>query len=89
VQALDTGAFVTPIDVWVLYGVEWLEGRRCPSTIQDRKSGGIRPTVPGRSVAARPRRLIAVAHHNKIAHRDGMTAPKTCSSSTKATGSAR
>jgi serine/threonine-protein kinase len=73
VQALDVGAFVTPAGVWVPYLVlEWLEGQTLAEHLQDRKKAGDPPyTVPEAIRLLEPAaRALAVAHQNKIAHRD-------------------
>ena len=73
VQALDVGAFVTPAGVWVPYLVlEWLEGQTLAEHLQARKKAGDPPyTVPEAIHLLEPAaRALAVAHQNKIAHRD-------------------
>ncbi|MEP7125466.1 MAG: protein kinase, partial [Byssovorax sp.] len=73
VQALDVGAFVTLAGVWVPYLVlEWLEGQTLAEHLQDRKKQGDPPyTVPEAIRLLEPAaRALAVAHQNKIAHRD-------------------
>jgi serine/threonine-protein kinase len=73
VQALDVGAFVTPAGVWVPYLVlEWLEGQTLAEHLQARAKAGEPPyTVPEAIRLLEPAaRALAVAHQNKIAHRD-------------------
>lgn len=73
VQALDVGAFVAPNGVWVPYLVlEWLEGETLGELIKGRTTS----TQPGMSAAEAiallepAARALAVAHAQKIAHRD-------------------
>ncbi len=72
-QALDVGAFVTPAGLWVPYLVlEWLEGKTLAEHLQERKKAGAPPyTVAEAIKLLEPAaRALAVAHQNKIAHRD-------------------
>jgi len=73
VQALDVGAFTTPSERWVPYLVlEWLEGQTLGAVLKQREERG----EGGMSVAAAiellgpAARALAIAHQQKIAHRD-------------------
>jgi eukaryotic-like serine/threonine-protein kinase len=73
VQALDVGAFTTPAGIWVPYLVlEWLEGETLAEFLRNRKENdqggmGLAEAVRLLDPAAR---ALAVAHGQKIAHRD-------------------
>ncbi|MFO0550269.1 MAG: SUMF1/EgtB/PvdO family nonheme iron enzyme [Polyangiaceae bacterium] len=73
VQALDVGAFNAPSGVWVPYLVmEWLEGTTLAQHLKDRENEhtigmGIMEAIELLEPAAR---ALAVAHAQKIAHRD-------------------
>jgi eukaryotic-like serine/threonine-protein kinase len=73
VQALDVGAFVTGAGAWVPYLVmEWLEGETLAQFLRRRSERG----APGMPVAEAlglldpAARALAVAHTQKVAHRD-------------------
>ena len=73
VQALDVGAFVTPAGLWVPYLVlEWLEGETLAEHLQARKKAGAPPYALAEAIKLLEpaARALAVAHQNKIAHRD-------------------
>ena len=73
VQALDVGAFITPAGLWVPYLVlEWLEGKTLAEHLQDRSKAGDPPYSVAEAVKLLEpaARALAVAHQNKIAHRD-------------------
>jgi serine/threonine-protein kinase len=73
VQALDVGAFVTKSGTWVPYLIlEWLEGQTLGELLKDREKQGQRGlTVAETLVLLEPAaRALAVAHGQKIAHRD-------------------
>ncbi len=73
VQALDVGAFTTPAGVWVPYLVlEWLEGMTLAQFLKDRadrNKGGLGLAESARLLEPAARAL-AIAHAQKIAHRD-------------------
>jgi serine/threonine protein kinase len=73
VQALDVGAFVSPRGAWIPYLVlEWLEGETLADFVKRRAESGA--AALGLTEAARVlapvARALAVAHGQKIAHRD-------------------
>jgi serine/threonine-protein kinase len=73
VQALDVGAFVTKSGTWVPYLVlEWLEGQTLGELLKTRETEGQRGmSVAEALVLLEPAaRALAVAHGQKIAHRD-------------------
>jgi eukaryotic-like serine/threonine-protein kinase len=73
VQALDVGAFVTPAGLWVPYLVlEWLEGKTLAEHLQERRKAGDPPYSVAEAIKLLEpaARALAVAHQNKIAHRD-------------------
>ncbi|UQA63302.1 bifunctional serine/threonine-protein kinase/formylglycine-generating enzyme family protein [Polyangium aurulentum] len=73
VQALDVGAFVTKSGTWVPYLVlEWLEGETLGELLKRREKEGQRGmSVAEALVLLEPAaRALAVAHGQKIAHRD-------------------
>ncbi len=73
VQALDVGAIVTPNGQWVPYLVlEWLDGQSLAAFYKERAEQGstqmpLREAVDLLEPAAR---ALAVAHRQKVAHRD-------------------
>ncbi len=73
VQALDVGAFTAPSGAWVPYLIlEWLEGETLAQFLKTRvetSAGGISLDEAIRMLAPAARAL-AVAHAQKIAHRD-------------------
>lgn len=70
VQALDVGAFTTPKGVWVPYLVlEWLEGQTLGEYLKDRPEGGM-DLADALRLLEPAARALAVAHAQKIAHRD-------------------
>jgi eukaryotic-like serine/threonine-protein kinase len=73
VQALDVGAFVTPNGTWVPYLVlEWLEGETLGELLKGRSHKPDAGMEVGEAVALLDpaARALAVAHGQKIAHRD-------------------
>lgn len=73
VQALDVGAFVTPNGTWVPYLVlEWLEGETLAEFLKGRSYKPDAGMEVGEAVALLEpaARALAVAHGQKIAHRD-------------------
>src|SRR5262245_23883052 len=73
VQALDVGAFTTAADVWVPYLVlEWLEGETLAEHLSTRAARGDAPYALADAIALLEpaARALAVAHKQKIAHRD-------------------
>jgi serine/threonine-protein kinase len=73
VQALDVGAFVTMSGAWVPYLVlEWLEGQTLAEHLQARAKAGEPPYTVAEAIhlLEPAARALAVAHQNKIAHRD-------------------
>ncbi|HRI64814.1 MAG TPA: serine/threonine-protein kinase, partial [Polyangium sp.] len=73
VQALDVGAFVTPNGTWVPYLVlEWLEGETLGELLKGRSQKPDAGMEVGEAVALLEpaARALAVAHSQKIAHRD-------------------
>src|SRR4051794_21527796 len=73
VQALDVGAFTTAAGVWVPYLVlEWLEGETLAEHLQKRKERGEGPYPLAEAIQllTPAARALAVAHQQKIAHRD-------------------
>jgi formylglycine-generating enzyme required for sulfatase activity/serine/threonine protein kinase len=73
VQALDVGAFTTPAGVWVPYLVlEWLEGETLAQHLEKRKDRGLGPypLADAIKLLEPAARALAVAHQQKIAHRD-------------------
>ncbi|MFO0591230.1 MAG: SUMF1/EgtB/PvdO family nonheme iron enzyme [Polyangiaceae bacterium] len=73
VQALDVGAMTTAAGVWVPYLVlEWLEGETLAEFQKRREEdhlGGM-PLAEAVELLTPAARALAVAHQNKIAHRD-------------------
>ncbi|MRG96452.1 bifunctional serine/threonine-protein kinase/formylglycine-generating enzyme family protein [Polyangium spumosum] len=71
VQALDVGAFVTQNGTWVPYLVlEWLEGETLGELIKSQSSRGGMNTAEAIGLLEPAARALAVAHAQKIAHRD-------------------
>ncbi|TKD02033.1 bifunctional serine/threonine-protein kinase/formylglycine-generating enzyme family protein [Polyangium fumosum] len=71
VQALDVGAFVTQNGTWVPYLVlEWLEGETLGELIKNQSSRGGMTTADAVALLEPAARALAVAHAQKIAHRD-------------------
>ena len=73
VQALDVGAFTTPAGLWVPYLIlEWLDGVTLAEHLAERAERGAPPyTVTEAVRLLEPAaRALAVAHRQKIAHRD-------------------
>lgn len=73
VQALDVGAFVTPNGAWVPYLVlEWLEGETLGELLKGRsyKPDGGMDVAEAVTLLEPAARALAVAHGQKIAHRD-------------------
>ncbi len=71
VQALDVGAFFTANNTWVPYLVlEWLEGETLGELIKTRASGGGMSAAEAMTLLEPAARALAVAHTQKIAHRD-------------------
>jgi serine/threonine-protein kinase len=73
VQALDVGAFTTPAGIWVPYLVlEWLEGETLAEHLKKRAARGLGPYSLAEAVKLLEpaARALAVAHQQKIAHRD-------------------
>lgn len=73
VQALDVGAFVAPNGTWVPYLVlEWLEGETLAEFLKGRSYKPDAGMEVGEAVALLEpaARALAVAHGQKIAHRD-------------------
>ncbi|MFT3771700.1 MAG: bifunctional serine/threonine-protein kinase/formylglycine-generating enzyme family protein [Minicystis sp.] len=73
VQALDVGAFTTPGGVWVPYLVlEWLEGETLGEHLSKRRDQGEAPYsfAEAMKLLEPAARALAVAHEQKIAHRD-------------------
>jgi serine/threonine-protein kinase len=73
VQALDVGAFTSPAGVWVPYLVlEWLEGETLAQYLKtrvDTGAGGM-PLAEAMRLLDPAANALAVAHEQKIAHRD-------------------
>ena len=73
VQALDVGAFTTPAGTWVPYLIlEWLEGETLAQRLKTRidlDEGGM-SIAEAIGLLAPAARALAVAHAQKIAHRD-------------------
>jgi serine/threonine-protein kinase len=73
VQALDVGAFTTSTGRWVPYLVlEWLEGETLGSYLKGREDRGVGGMSPAEALAllGPAARALAIAHQQKIAHRD-------------------
>lgn len=73
VQALDVGAFVTPNGSWVPYLVlEWLEGETLGELLKGRsqKPDAGMDVAEAVALLEPAARALAVAHSQKIAHRD-------------------
>lgn len=73
VQALDVGAFVTPGGAWVPYLIlEWLEGETLGELLKNRsqKSDAGMDVSEAVALLDPAARALAVAHGQKIAHRD-------------------
>lgn len=73
VQALDVGAFTTPAGIWVPYLVmEWLEGETLGEYLKRRNKSGEGGMELGDALKLLEpaARALAVAHAQKIAHRD-------------------
>jgi eukaryotic-like serine/threonine-protein kinase len=73
VQALDVGAFTTPSERWVPYLVlEWLEGQTLGAVLKQREERGEGGMSVAEAVAllGPAARALAIAHQQKIAHRD-------------------
>ncbi len=73
VQALDVGAVTTPRGPWVPYLVlEWLDGESLAEHIAARRRSGAAPMslAEATSLLAPAARALAVAHRQKVAHRD-------------------
>jgi eukaryotic-like serine/threonine-protein kinase len=73
VQALDVGAFTSPSGRWVPYLVlEWLEGQTLGAVLKQREErgeGGMR-VAEAITLLGPAARALAIAHQQKIAHRD-------------------
>ena len=73
VQALDVGAFTTASGAWVPYLVlEWLEGETLGEHLANRLDRGEKPysLVDGIRLLEPAARALAIAHQQKVAHRD-------------------
>ncbi|WP_437950221.1 bifunctional serine/threonine-protein kinase/formylglycine-generating enzyme family protein [Sorangium sp. So ce296] len=73
VQALDTGAAVSPSGEWTPYLVlEWLEGAPLDHDIAARRAGGgaARPLAEAIALLAPAAHALEVAHAQGVAHRD-------------------
>jgi serine/threonine-protein kinase len=73
VQALDVGAMTTAAGVWVPYLVlEWLDGETLAELQKRRENEGLggMPLAEAVELLTPAARALAVAHQNKIAHRD-------------------
>ncbi|AGP38942.1 bifunctional serine/threonine-protein kinase/formylglycine-generating enzyme family protein [Sorangium cellulosum] len=73
VQALDTGAAVSPSGEWTPYLVlEWLEGAPLDHDIAARRArgGAARPLAEAIALLAPAARALEVAHAQGVAHRD-------------------
>jgi len=73
VQALDVGAVTTPRGPWVPYLVlEWLDGESLAEFIATRRRAGpaAMSLVEAMSLLAPAASALAVAHRQKVAHRD-------------------
>src|SRR4051794_36891438 len=73
VQALDVGAMTTEAGIWVPYLVlEWLEGETLAQFMKKRADAGSPGMTVGEAVKLLEpaARALAVAHKQKIAHRD-------------------
>jgi serine/threonine-protein kinase len=73
VQALDVGAFTTAEGLWVPYLIlEWLEGDTLAQYVRKRHDRGEGPLSIAEAVKllAPAARALAVAHAQKVAHRD-------------------